>query len=272
LILSFVTVAVGTLIFWKLATCRKHINRLVETIAVSGDRAYQSLLNVVQITANRVTGVLQTGSLSHYLTVVFTTIVLMLSVTLIAQQISPDLTRVTTVPPLVTVVVGIMIIAALVVAFSKSRLLSICALGIVGSGVAVIFLIFGAIDVAITQLMVETLFVVLIATVLVRLPRFPGEQHPGKAGSLRDASIAIAAGLIVAIITISVSLAPVDLTITEFYEKNSLAKAYGANIVNVILVDFRALDTMGEVAVVATAAMAVIALLKVRSHTQGPRT
>jgi multicomponent Na+:H+ antiporter subunit A len=161
-----------------------------------------------------------------------------------------------------------MILAALVVALSRSRLLSICALGIVGSGIAVLFLIFGAIDVAITQLMVETLFVVLIAAVLVKLPRFPGEQHPGRAGVARDAGIAIGAGLIMTIITLGVSLAPIDLTVTEFFEENSLSKAYGRNIVNVILVDFRALDTLGEVAVVATAAMAVIALLKVPAHPQ----
>ena len=57
---------------------------------------------------------------------------------------------------------------------------------------------------------------------------------------------------------------PIDLEIPRFFEENSYTEAYGRNIVNVILVDFRALDTLGEIAVVATAALAVIALLKVR--------
>ena len=272
LVLSIITVTLGCVIFWKLAQLRSLIHRSVNHLLIDGDGSYHWMLNVIQGTANLITKSLQTGSLSHYLTVVFTTIVLVLAVALIAQPVSFDFDALTAIDPLVGVVVAVMILASLVVGISTSRLLSICALGIVGSGVAVLFLFFGAIDVAITQLMVETLFVVLIATVLTRLPRFPGKQHPGKAGSLRDASIAIAAGLVVAVVTIAVALSPLDLGVTEFFEMNSLEKAYGRNIVNVILVDFRALDTMGEVAVVATAAMAVIALLKVRSHSQEQRS
>lgn len=272
LILSVVTVALGTLMFFKLKTVSQTINKLVEKLPVLGDTAYESLLNGTQSLASGLTNRLQTGSLSHYLTIVFSAFVISVTVTLLSQAVTVDLTNLTPVTPIVALVVALMMGAAIVVAFSKSRLLSICALGIVGSGVAVIFLVFGAIDVAITQLMVETLFVVLIATVLVKLPRFPGQQHPGKAGSFRDASIAIAAGVVMTVITLGVSLAPLDMTVTQFFEDNSLTQAYGRNIVNVILVDFRALDTLGEVAVVATAAMAVIALLKVRVHPQGPHS
>ena len=162
-----------------------------------------------------------------------------------------------------------MISATAVVAFSSSRLLSICALGIVGSGVALLFLIFGAIDVAITQLMVETLFVVLIAAVMLKLPEFPSQEHPGSGGRLRDWSIAIGCGVLVALLTIGVAASPLDMSITEFFERASLPEAYGRNIVNVILVDFRALDTLGEIAVVVTAALAVIALLTVRTRSRG---
>ena len=272
LMLSVVTVAIGTLIFFKLKSVAAFINAQVAKLRVTGDIAYEGTMNGVQSLATAITHRIQSGSLSHYLTVVFSVFVGSVAVTLIAKNVSFDLANTTPVSPLAGVVSVLMMVAALVVAVSKSRLLSICALGVVGSGVAVLFLIFGAIDVAITQLMVETLFVVLIATVLVKLPRFPGKQHPGKAGAFRDASIAIGAGVVMTIITLGVSLAPIDLTITQFFEENSLTKAYGRNIVNVILVDFRALDTLGEVAVVATAAMAVIALLKVKAHPQGPKS
>lgn len=270
LMLSFITVGLGSLMFFKLKSVSQTINTMVSKLPVAGDSAYDSLLNGTQSLAAGVTNRLQTGSLSHYLTIVFSAFVIAVGATLIYQPVSLDLRNLTPVTPLATLVIALMMIASIVVAFSGSRLLSICGLGIVGSGVAVLFLIFGAIDVAITQLMVETLFVVLIATVLVKLPRFPGQQHPGKAGGFRDASIAIAAGLVMTVITLGVSLAPIDLTVTQFFEENSLVKAYGRNIVNVILVDFRALDTLGEVAVVATAAMAVIGLLKVRAHPQEP--
>lgn len=271
LVLSIVTVCLGALMFFRLAAISRTINSLVEKLPVVGDSAYEFLLNGTQSLASGLTNRLQTGSLSHYLTIVFSTFVISVAATLTYQSVDLNLTHLTPVTPLVALVVALMIGAAIVVAFSRSRLLSICGLGIVGSGVAVLFLNFGAIDVAITQLMVETLFVVLIATVLVKLPRFPGQQHPGKAGGFRDASIAIAAGLVMTIITLGVSLAPLDMSVTQFFEENSLTKAYGRNIVNVILVDFRALDTLGEVAVVATAAMAVIGLLKVRAHPQGPK-
>lgn len=272
LILSIITVALGALMFFKLSSLAGKINSLVGRLPITGDSVYEQKLNTTQWMAKNITDRLQTGSLSHYLTIVFSAFVVSVAVTLAYNSVSLNLDNISPVSPLLALVVVLMMIAALVVAFSDSRLLSICALGIVGSGVAVLFLIFGAIDVAITQLMVETLFVVLIAMVLVRLPRFPGKQHPGKAGGLRDASIAIGAGLVMTIITLGVSLAPLDMSITQFFEENSLSKAYGRNIVNVILVDFRALDTLGEVAVVATAAMAVIGLLKVRAHKQGPQS
>ena len=272
LILSIVTVAIGALIFFKLKSVAGRINATVERLPFVGDSAYESILVRIQTVASALTHRIQSGSLSHYLTIVFTVFVVSVAATLIAQRVAIDLSASTPVNPLAAIVCALMMIAAIVVAISSSRLLSICALGVVGSGVAVLFLIFGAIDVAITQLMVETLFVVLIATVLVKLPRFPGKQHPGRAGVFRDASIAIGAGVVMTIITLGVSLAPIDMTVTQFFEENSLTKAYGRNIVNVILVDFRALDTLGELAVVATAAMAVIALLKVRAHPQGPRS
>ena len=272
LTLSAITVAIGTLMFFKLSVVSRAINNLVEKLPVLGDTAYEKLLGGIQWLAAVLTSRLQTGSLTHYLAIVFGTFVVVVAATLLYYPIAMDFSNLTPVTPLAALVVVLMMGASLVAAFSNVRLLSICALGIVGSGVAVLFLVYGAIDVAITQLMVETLFVVLIATVLIKLPRFPALQHPGRARDARDASIAIAAGVVMTIITLGVSLTPLDMTVTEFFEANSLAKAYGRNIVNVILVDFRALDTLGEVAVVATAAMAVIALLKVRAHPQGPHS
>ena len=77
-------------------------------------------------------------------------------------------------------------------------------------------------------------------------------------------AVGIGCGVVVGLLTIAVGISPLDLSITEFYEAASLPEAYGRNIVNVILVDFRALDTLGEVAVVAIAALAVIALVTVK--------
>lgn len=264
LILSVITVLIGTTLFLRATWLRGKLSHLLSVMPVSGDKVYQGLLGYIERYARILTDRIQSGSLSQYLTTIFSVFVLATAGAWLVYRVPLEFTDPTAVPPLALVICLLMIGATLVVAISHSRLLSICALGIVGSGVAILFLIFGAIDVAITQLMVETLFVVLIAAVMLKLPKFPGQEHPGKAGGKRDAAIAIACGLVIGVITVAVGLSPLDLSITEYYEANSLPAAYGRNIVNVILVDFRALDTLGEVAVVAIAALAVVALVTVR--------
>ncbi|NJO38946.1 MAG: DUF4040 domain-containing protein [Rhizobiales bacterium] len=264
LMLSVVTVAIGLILFWQGKAVRTGLNALVAALPLTGDRAYDALMTLVQRIAEMITSRLQTGVLGHYLTTVFLVFVAGTGAALYAAGWSVDVDAVSPVPPLAWIIAFVMAAATTVVVVSTSRLLAICALGLVGIGVALVFLMFGAIDVAITQLMVETLFVVLVAIVLLRLPGFACFAHPGRFGALRDAAIAIGAGVVVALVTIGVALTPLDLAIPEFYERNSYTEAYGRNIVNVILVDFRALDTLGEIAVVATAVLAVIALLKVR--------
>lgn len=264
LAMSFATVIIGTGLFFKSTWIRTRINTALQSWPVSGDRIYQTSLTATERFALTLTDRIQSGSLSQYLTIVFSVFVVAVAGVWVTHRVPVDFTRLTDTPPLALLICALMIGATGMVAISRSRMLSICALGIVGSGVAVLFLIFGAIDVAITQLMVETLFVVLIAAVMIKLPKFSGKEHPGAGGGIRDASIAIGCGVVIGVITVAVGLSPLDLSITEFYEAASLPQAYGRNIVNVILVDFRALDTLGEVAVVAIAALAVIALVTVR--------
>ncbi len=264
LMLSGVTVALGLLLFWRGRAVRRSLDELVSTLPLTGDRAYDGCLNAASAIAAAVTNRLQTGVLGHYLTIVFLVIVVGGGASLYASGWSMDWDQLSPVPPLVWVIAFVMTAATAVIVVSTSRLLAVCALGLVGIGVALIFLMFSAVDVAITQLMVETLFVVLIAMVLLRLPGFAGKAHPGRFGSARDATIAIGAGVVVAMITTGVALTPIDLEITRFFEQASYTEAYGRNIVNVILVDFRAVDTLGEIAVIATAALAIVALLKVR--------
>ena len=265
LVLSIVTVVAGVVLFLNLARVRDGIDALVDRLPLTGDGGYSGSLGATLRAARAITNRIQSGSLSHYLTSVFGVLVAAAGTTLLFAGVDIGVADATPVTLLVATVTLLIAAAAGVATVSGSRLLSICMLGIVGSGLAIVFLVFGAIDVAITQLMVETLLVVIIAAVLPRLPPFAGRSHPGAGGGARDATIAVASGVVVATIAIGVAGAPLDLSITHFYETASLPEAYGANIVNVILVDFRALDTFGEIVVVAAAAMAVIALLKVRA-------
>ncbi len=264
LMMSLVTVGIGAVLFWRGRQVRAGLDRLVGMLPMTGDRAFDLFMAGIQAMAVGITRRLQTGVLGHYLIVVFSVIVFGAGAALVTSGVSFHFDRATPVPLLAWPIAAMMVVAAAVVVISRSRLLAIAALGLVGIGVALIFLMFSAIDVAMTQLLIETLFVVLIAVVLLKLPGFAGTPHPGRLGQVRDAVIAIGAGLVVAMVTIGVALTPLDLEITRFFEQSSYPEAYGQNIVNVILVDFRALDTLGEIAVVGVAALAVIALLKVR--------
>ncbi|MEM6376509.1 MAG: hydrogen gas-evolving membrane-bound hydrogenase subunit E, partial [Pseudomonadota bacterium] len=137
------------------------------------------------------------------------------------------------------------------------RIAGIAALGVVGIATALIFILFSAPDVAITQLLVETLVVVLVAVVMLRLPDLtPARFRPG------HALVALGVGLTMSLTMLSVLESPLDRRLSDFFEVASWPDAFGRNIVNVILVDFRALDTFGEVAVVVIAALSAYALLR----------
>lgn len=150
--------------------------------------------------------------------------------------------------------------AALVTAFATTRLLAVIALGVVGLGVAMIFMLFGAPDLAITQFSVETLVVVIMALVLIRLPGFRLSGPAGRPG-WPEAAIAAATGTMVAVLLLAVLAEPFDPRLSEWFARTALPQAFGHNVVNVILVDFRALDTLGEIVVVCSAALAGLAAI-----------
>jgi len=163
---------------------------------------------------------------------------------------------------------AVILVGAAVVILTRSRLTAITALGAVGTGISIIFVLYGAIDVAMTQLMIEILIVVFLAIALLRLPRTP-ERKGFRVG---DAGIAAAVGLGVTVVLLSVLSTPIDLELTRYFEANSVPEAHGHNIVNVILVDFRALDTLGEISVIVIAAVgAVAALASGRTGARGAR-
>ncbi len=162
---------------------------------------------------------------------------------------------------------AVLIIAGAVAGpFLHDRLALLMAIGLVGYGSAILFLFAGAPDVAFTQFMVETVLIVVAAAVL---------NHYGKPSAYREprlanAALAIGAGLATFVLLAQLFSLPADRSLADWYAANSLTEAYGRNVVNVILVDFRALDTFGEIAVVAFSALAAWPLLrKARRHGAG---
>ncbi len=172
-------------------------------------------------------------------------------------QFNADLTDASIYVVALTVII---VIATIFTVLSKSRMTAIISMGAVGYGIALLYLTFSAIDLAITQLLVETLTVVIFVLVIVRLPRFA--KLSSRASKIRDAVIALIVGGFMTGVALKAKDVDFQPPISGYFVENSLEKAFGSNVVNVILVDFRALDTLGEITVLMVAALGIVALLK----------
>ena len=125
---------------------------------------------------------------------------------------------------------------------------------------SLLFVLYSAPDLAMTQFAVETLTVLLFVFVIYRLPHFA--RLTGRWERLRDAGLAIAAGGLVALLVLTASQVPHPMHVSNYFAAESWLAANGRNVVNVVLVDFRALDTLGEIVVLLVAALGVHALLR----------
>lgn len=159
-------------------------------------------------------------------------------------------------------IVLVIILSTIFSAVSNSRLASIIALGVSGYGISLIYLYYSAIDLAITQILVETLIVVMFVLVLQRLPRFA--RLSSRLTRIRDLAVAIVFGSVMTVVALKAVQVEFSAPISEFFLDKSYSEAFGMNVVNVILVDFRALDTLGEVVVLTVAAFGVSMLLQTK--------
>jgi len=152
----------------------------------------------------------------------------------------------------------------LAAARARSLLASMIAVGLVGFSTALIFMMNGAPDLALTQFSVEALIVVLLTAALLKLPLAAPPSRTRRERTL-DGALATAIAALVFVVLVDLLGAPAQTEISEFYGAESYLAAFGRNVVNVILVDFRAFDTLGESTVVALSAILAWSLL-------GPRT
>lgn len=225
-------------------------------------RWYDAALAALDWTARTQTRLLQSGYLRYYLLIVLlTTLACVGSVLVPRLDVSwgfdwSDL-RFYDVGLAVLIVLGM----GMVVRF-ESRLAAIAGLGVVGYGVALLFVLFGAPDLAMTQFLVETLTLILFLLVFYHLP--PGVRLSRWSDCVRDALVAIAVGAMMTTLVLLALQLDFYPPISSFFAAESVPQGHGRNIVNVILVDFRALDTLGEIVVLSIAAIGVYALLKLR--------
>jgi multicomponent Na+:H+ antiporter subunit A len=256
LLLSVVTFAAAVGIYLARAWFRAH----TWPAALRGERLYTGTIGAIDAISRAVTPALQSGSLRSYvLTIVVTAATLVGSAFAIGGGVQiPEST--TSIRPHEALIAIFIMAAAVSAARARSSMAAVLSLGAVGYGVASMFLMFGAPDLAMTQFSVETLTAVIFVFVFRGFQRF-GQLSAGMV-RVRDAIVAGIFGAIVGALVLLVATSHTDPRLTTFFVENGPTLGHGRNIVNVILVDFRAIDTMGEITVLVTAAIGVYALVR----------
>jgi multicomponent Na+:H+ antiporter subunit A len=267
LFLSLLTILLGVALYWAmlkkkmlLDTWRK-VNSVIFSIEL--DEVFAWMMDKFVKVAQFKTKTVQHGYHRYYILtiIVFTSLLLWFQVFVIRSwEIGMSFSlKPFYISGLALVILG----AAITSAISSSRILTIISMGVAGYGISLIFMYYSAIDLAITQILVETLTVVMFMAILQKLPRFA--VLSSKRTRLRDFIIALSFGAVMTILAINAVNVNLNPTISDFFVENSYTKAFGENVVNVILVDFRALDTLGEVTVLTIAAAGVFLLLKTKN-------
>lgn len=259
--LSVATWALAGLIFWQLDLLRSMLRRLQDGIGWTFDKGFDAVYFGLVRLAGALTRLVQHGRLELYLVVVFALLAAAAIIPLWLLDGGPLWPRTPDLSFYEWGVVALAVIGVATVVFARSRLSAILALGVQGLAIAIIFLLVGAPDLGFTQLMVEILSVVILALVMTRLDLDRADGRPFE-DWLRDGALALLCGIGITGLLWAVLDRPFDLRLSEFFNANSVPVAHGHNVVNVILVDFRGLDTLGEIAVVMTAGIAILALIR----------
>lgn len=159
-----------------------------------------------------------------------------------------------------TAAIALMVATYLTVRWHEQRLRALISMGVIGLVVSLGFVKFSAPDLALTQLSVEVVTVVLLLLALYFLPQ-SSPKEIGRMRLSRDAIISILAGVGVTLLTMAVLSREYD-PISTFFLENAKPGGGGTNVVNVILVDFRGIDTLGEIVVLALAGLGIYAMLE----------
>jgi multicomponent K+:H+ antiporter subunit A len=228
---------------------------------LDGKTLFESLVSGMVQAGNRAIRFLENGSLQRYLFVLIS-VTLVLGVVPFAVSRTPLLGPVAATPvDPVTLVMGLILIigAVATVKTHRNRILSIIMLSTVGLVVALAFTRFSAPDLALTQISVEVVTIILLMMALHLLPTTTPKES-SKARKRRDGLLAVLAGGGAAAMAMAILTRPYD-TISDFFLAHSVPGGGGTNVVNVILVDFRGFDTLGEITVLAIAGLIIYALL-----------
>jgi multicomponent Na+:H+ antiporter subunit A len=273
----------GALMFWQ----RERVERAqaAQWSPDGADVVYRRLTRSLERFASDVTAGTQRGSLPFYLGVILLVLAVGPGIALAAGlvgEVGADALPVAAdtagradvlhlgpfamVPwdgPAQLVVVLVVVVAAVLTARARRRLKAVFLAGVAGYGNAALFLLHGAPDLALTQVLCETLTLVVMVLVLRRLPPYFSDR-PLAASRWVRLAIGVLTGLVVMMFVAAAPLVRVHLPVSVDFPEEAETFGGGHNIVNVTLVDIRAWDTVGEISVLLVAATGVASLVFLR--------
>ena len=263
LLVSTLTLLGGLALFWARSPVYAVQSRVPAT--VNSSELYWKTMRGLDKVAARVTATTQRGSLPFYLGVILLVLVGAVGTTLALNRTWPSEWLLWDSPAQLAIG-GIMAVAAIALTRADKRFQAALLVGITGYGMAALFAFHGAPDLALTQVLVETVTLIAFVLVLRRLPARLGQEHGTAHRALRTI-VGIAVGLLMAVVAVVALGARTALPISLVLPDLVHFVGHGNNIVNVVLVDVRGWDTLGELSVLIAAATGVASLVFLRSRT-----
>ncbi len=262
LAMTLVVIGCGLLLFWRLEGLRRVIFSLPKLLSANDFYDWLIPHNGLTHGAGLLTDFYMTKRLQDYVALSTGFFVLITAGVMLGKNaLVLDLSDMAPVSVFEVVWALAIVAAAIAVVKSQRRIPAIFSLGIIGYSVSFFFVIFRAPDLALTQLLVETISLVLFFLAFRYLPKLFADKPQTRRRKGVNLAIAVLTGVVVTLITligVSNRLSP---SIADYYVANAKTLGGGNNIVNVILVDFRGLDTMGEISVIALASIGVFILI-----------
>lgn len=267
LFMSLIVVVFGIVIY----ITRKYWTGLYKVLPgkLSGNTVYSAFLTASEKQTKRLNDHIVSGSLRQYNAIIISVISILTLLILFGTN-SFDLSNIDTSPvslpqslPELAVAI-IMIAAAFGSTVSKKKLTAVIILGVVGYGLSILFVLFRAPDLALTQLSIETITVVLFLLCFRHLPEFKKERKEKLSKKITNIIIASLCGLMMTLVGLAAYSQRPFPAISDYFVEYAYKLGGGDNIVNVILVDFRGLDTLFEITVLAIAALGIYSLIKLR--------
>lgn len=257
LLLSALVIATGVTAFFERSKLRRA--RVAYLPLGNADHMYDALIRGLDMLSVRLTATTQRGSIPATQSVILCTLVVVPAAALaLGARDRPDFALWDS--PWQVVVALLMLAAAVGAAAMRNRLAAVLLIGVTGYGCGAIFALHGAPDLALTQFLVETLVLVIFVLVLRTLPA-EAEKAQINHKRLPRALLSLAVGVTVTTLAVYAMAARTGAGIAELLPDAAYYRGHGANTVNVLLVDIRAWDTMGEISVLLVAATGVASLV-----------